>query len=384
MFSGSRPAACAADPGPAALLLRHDGVALRRESSSGPAATSGRSHRVMVLRWAAAALMVVLVGRVGGLGRDEITDALALFAGLDPWLMGAVLALEVGWAITLARTQRSAVLAVGGHLGGLQAQRISMAGFTLSRVVPGGGAAGGLFAMRELARLGHSAPIAVTAMVASWATSVTTLAVLVLGGLAAAAATADLPGVQIGSAAAALAGLAFVGCVVLRAVYHAGLRRRLVEMVARLLARLPLGPDIRALERAFDEVGGSMGRGRYLGHSAAWAAVAWLCDAAALWLVFAACGHRLSLPALLVGYGSANLLNSLPELTPGWLGVFEAALSATYISLGVPAGVAVAAVLVYRLASFWLPVAAGVAPAVRSLTAPRRAAPSVRTEEFAA
>lgn len=360
------------------MLLLSQGHLERRSVRSHDEERAPARRRLRVLvRWAVAALTVAMVARVGGLGLDEVTDAVGLFADLDPWLMGAVLALELAWAITLARTQRSAVLAVGGHLDGVQALRISMAGFTLSRVVPGGGAAGGIFAMRELTRLGHDAPTAVTAMVASWATSITTLAVLVLGGLLAVATTTDLPGVQIGSAVVVLAGLAVVGCLILRAVYHEGLRRRLVEMVARPLARLPFGPDVRALEQAFDDVGGSMGRGRHLCRSAAWAATAWLCDAAALWLVFAACGHRLSLAALLVGYGSANLLNSLPELTPGWLGVFEAALSATYISLGVPAGVAVAAVLVYRLASFWLPVAAGVAPAVRSLTGARRVARGV-------
>jgi len=351
------------------LLLRQD---LERRGAPPQDMGAARARWRWALRWVVAAVAVVMVARVGGLGRAEIVQAVRLFADLDPWMMAAVVVLEVAWAVTLARTQRSAVLAVGGHIDRVQAQRISMAGFTLSRVVPGGGAAGGIFAMRELARLGHSAPTAVTAMVAAWATSITSLAVLVLGGLLAVAGSSDLPGVQIGSAVAVLAGLALVGCLILRAVYHEGLRRRLVALVARPLARVPFGPDIRALERAFDGVGGSMGRGRHLRHSAQWAATAWLCDAAALWLVFAACGHRLSPAALLIGYGSANLLNSLPELTPGWLGVFEAALSATYIGLGVPAGTAVAAVLVYRLASFWLPVAAGVAPALHSVTAARR------------
>lgn len=366
------------------LLLNQDDPALRSGAFRNAQRPRLQPRLLALARWALAALAVVLVVRVVGLGRDEISDALALFAQLDPWLIGAVVALQVAWAVSLARTQRSAVLAVGGSVDRVQAQRISMAGFTLSRVVPGGGAAGGIFAMRELSRLGNSAPTAVTAMVASWATSITTLAVLVLGGLLAVATTTELPVVQIGSAVVVLTGLAVVGCLILRAVYHEGLRRRLVSTVARPLARLPFGPDIRALERAFDDIGGSMGRGCDLRHSAAWAAASWLCDAAALWLAFAACGHRLSLTALLVGYGSANLLNSIPELTPGWLGVFEAALSATYISLGVPAGIAVGAVLVYRLASFWLPVAAGVVPAVRSLTAARRVAPPVEVEGVAA
>jgi uncharacterized protein (TIRG00374 family) len=324
-----------------------------------------------IVRWGIAAVSVVLVARVGGLGWDEITEAIGLFGDLNPLLIAAVLGLEVAWAVTLAQTQRSAVLAVGGTLAHGHAQRISMAGFTLSRVVPGGGAAGGLFAMRELMRLGQPASVAVTSMTASWAASITSLAVLILGGLLVVAGAGEVPGVSVVPAGLVLGGLALVGCVILRALHSERLRRRLVARIARVVRRLPFNLDVAALERSFGAIDARQGDGRHLRHSFAWATVAWLCDAAALWLVFAAFGHRLSLTALIVGYGSANLLNSLPELTPGWLGVFETALSATYIGLGVPAGIAVAAVLVYRLASFWLPVAAGVAPAVRSLTAQR-------------
>ena len=324
-----------------------------------------------VVRWAVAALSVVLVARVGGLGWSEITQATTLFADLDPVLIAAVLALEVAWAVTLAQTTRSAVLAVGGTVGHAQMQRISMAGFTLSRVVPGGGAAGGVFAMRELTRLGNPAAVAVTAATASWATTMTSLAVLVLGGLVAVAIMGDVPGVSVAPAGLVLTALAAAGCVVLRALHREQLRRRLTGLIARVLRRLPFGPDTVAVERSLVTVGAQADSGRHLRRSFAWASAGWVCDAAALWLVFAACGYRLSLTALLVGYGSANLLNSIPELTPGWLGVFEAALSAAYVGLGVPTGIAVAAVLIYRLASFWLPVAAGVAPAVRSLAASR-------------
>jgi uncharacterized protein (TIRG00374 family) len=328
-----------------------------------------------VVRWAVAALSVMLVARVGGLEWSEITQATTLFADLDPVLIAAVVALEVAWAVTLAQTTRTAVLAVGGSVGRAQAQRISMAGFTLSRAVPGGGAAGGVFAMRELKRLGNPAAVAVTAATMSWATTMTSLAVLVLGGFVAVAIVGDVPRVSVLPAGLVLTALASAGCVVLRALHHERLRRRLVVLVSRVLRRLPFGPDDATVERSFITVGTQVDSGRHMRRSFAWATAAWVCDAAALWLVFAACGHRLSLTALLVGYGSANLLNSIPELTPGWLGVFEAALSATYIGLGVPAGIAVAAVLVYRFASFWLPVAAGIAPAVRSLAASRASAP---------
>jgi hypothetical protein len=161
------------------------------------------------------------------------------------------------------------------------------------------------------------------------------------------------------------------------------MRRRLTALASGVLRRLPFGPEAATIERSLGNVAAQPDSGRYLRRSFAWAALSWICDAAALWLVFAACGHRLSLVALLVGYGSANLLNSIPELTPGWLGVFEAALSATYIGLGVPSGVAVAAVLIYRLASFWLPVAAGIGPAVRSFTARRDVADAPAPESSA-
>jgi uncharacterized membrane protein YbhN (UPF0104 family) len=46
--------------------------------------------------------------------------------------------------------------------------------------------------------------------------------------------------------------------------------------------------------------------------------------------------------------------------TPGNLGALEVALSAGLATIGVPAGPAVAAVLVYRLLTFWLPLLPGV------------------------
>jgi uncharacterized protein (TIRG00374 family) len=45
--------------------------------------------------------------------------------------------------------------------------------------------------------------------------------------------------------------------------------------------------------------------------------------------------------------------------TPGGLGAVEAALTAGLTAAGVPGGVAVSAVLLFRLLTFWLPVPLG-------------------------
>ena len=83
---------------------------------------------------------------------------------------------------------------------------------------------------------------------------------------------------------------------------------------------------------------------------------------------------RLGVGVLSVGYGVANLIQALPELTPGWLGVIEGSLTFTYAGFGVPAGVAVVTILGYRLVSFWMPVAAGLPCAWGVLRADKRAA----------
>ena len=55
--------------------------------------------------------------------------------------------------------------------------------------------------------------------------------------------------------------------------------------------------------------------------------------------------------------GAAALAAAAP--TPGGLGAIEAALIAGLIGVGLAAGPAVSAVLLYRLATYWLPIVPG-------------------------
>jgi uncharacterized membrane protein YbhN (UPF0104 family) len=161
---------------------------------------------------------------------------------------------------------------------------------------------------------------------------------------------------------------------VILALGRPGFRARLVSGLSQIGSRLGVSASSRdweervttpvSVHRLFPLVG--------------WAVLSWLADAAALWLMFLGFGVRLHPAVLLVGYGLANLINALPELTPGWLGVLESALAAAYAALGVPVGVAVVAVLCYRLVSYWLPVAAGVGPGLRMLRGHPAPAPVVK------
>ena len=84
----------------------------------------------------------------------------------------------------------------------------------------------------------------------------------------------------------------------------------------------------------------------------------WLADAAVLAVSIRAAGAPVPWHALLLVYGSGIAAQSLNN-TPGGLGVTEGALGAALVATGLRASQALAAVLLYRLASFWLVAIAG-------------------------
>jgi uncharacterized protein (TIRG00374 family) len=83
----------------------------------------------------------------------------------------------------------------------------------------------------------------------------------------------------------------------------------------------------------------------------------WLFDAACLVVAFVAVGANVPWRALFLAYSAAQLAINLP-ITPGGLGVVEGSLTIALVAYGGGKAETVAAVLLYRLISFWalLPV----------------------------
>ena len=83
---------------------------------------------------------------------------------------------------------------------------------------------------------------------------------------------------------------------------------------------------------------------------------------------------------MLLAYSAAGIVALFP-ITPGGLGIVEGSLSGLLILAGVRPGSAVLATLAYRIASYWLPLLAGL-PAYLLFRhrygrpAPRRATPT--------
>ena len=328
------------------------------------------------LRWGLMLLSFGLLTRMGVTHLPEIQDALVQLLTRSWWLVATALALEVVWLVSLSNVYRSSIRGFGGNLGRWHALRISTGAFSLSRILPGGGAAGSVFAARAIVAQGNQVPRTVASMVVAWWVSMTTLALVVGVGTATGIPSRVVGITHLIGPATVLGALLLVGAIVLVSLRRPNIRNRVVSALSRAGSRL----GVSATAREWESQTTAPVRLRSLLPLVGWAALSWIVDAAVLWILFLGFGVHLHPAVLLVGYGLANLINALPELTPGWLGVLETTLAATYAALGVPVGVAVVAVLCYRLVSYWLPVAVGAGPALQMLRVRSSTTPAAQTD----
>ena len=200
-----------------------------------------------------------------------------------------------------------------GEVQRRSAVRISLSAFTLSRLLPGGGAAGSVFAARELV----AAATRCRPRSSPWPSP---------GGYRdGAGGNWWSPALHRQLSRGTIPRPHSASCLCGRgrgsrpAPPKRSGSRAAGRLATQMAARIgTAGPRWRTIEAAHHP-----GRRRLLG-VAGWALAAWVCDAAALAVSFVALGHPLDIGVLLVGYGLVNLLSALPELTPGWLGVLEA------------------------------------------------------------
>jgi uncharacterized membrane protein YbhN (UPF0104 family) len=83
----------------------------------------------------------------------------------------------------------------------------------------------------------------------------------------------------------------------------------------------------------------------------------WAWDNAVLWATFHAVGADVPLSIILMGYLIGQLGGLLP--IPGGIGGIDGGLIGTLVVYGAPAGATAAAVLLYRVILFWLPLLTG-------------------------
>ncbi|MGC8498266.1 MAG: flippase-like domain-containing protein [Acidimicrobiales bacterium] len=327
----------------------------------------GRLGRGRLVRWVLGVALGVAALATLLAGRGELAAARARLTHPALGPVAAAVGLEAASLIAYALAQRRA-LATAVRVPLARLVVVSLANDALALTVPGEPAVSSAYRYAQYRRAGVEAPVAgwavVTVMVAQ---AVALSTVLALGIVVALLSAAHPP--ALASTLVLLAVVLVAGASLLqrnRAVRLLAGAVRLVRWALgtrrpRVLARVE---DVLAQMREVDP--GRAGLATVI----AWAAGAWLADAACLAAAFAAVHAALPWRALLLAYGVAQILAVLP-LAPGGLGVVEGGLAFILIAYGTPHAAAVAAVLAYRLITYW--GAAAVGWAAFALQVTRRA-----------
>jgi uncharacterized protein (TIRG00374 family) len=270
---------------------------------------------------------------------------------------GLVLASEVGSYVCLWELDRIALRAKKWF----PVATAQLSGNLAGRIFPGGGATAAALSASMLHDAGADTGDAAAAFGASTALQLATTAALPV--LALPAILGGAP-VNHSLAAAAYLGaglfvvLLLAGVAVMTADRPLGLAGDAIEWLLNSTVRRKRRVSGLAHELldARDFVRGTLGA-RWKGAVLA-AAGNTVFDYVALLAALRAVGAQPQPSLVLLAYVAAELLALLP-LTPGGLGFVEAGLVGTLTLAGVSAHDALAATLLYRIASYWLPLPAG-------------------------
>jgi uncharacterized protein (TIRG00374 family) len=262
--------------------------------------------------------------------------------------------------VTLARLQRRLLIAGGVRLSINSMLVIIYASNSISVSIPvAGSPMSAAFSFRSFARRGADRSLAGWALAMSGVISTIAFALIVaVGAMVSGHALAAVIGALVASSTV----VPVLGCVL--AARNDRIRVRLEavgERALRLTQRAihrPQGDPRELIDTAITRVLGLRLSGRGWAFVFWLATMNWVADIACLALALIAVGSPVPWSALIlvwsVGVGAGSF-----GLTPGGLGLVEAALAAALVAAGVHSPQAVAAVLLYRLISFWLVDAVG-------------------------
>jgi pimeloyl-ACP methyl ester carboxylesterase/uncharacterized membrane protein YbhN (UPF0104 family) len=309
---------------------------------------------------AAAGAALTAVTAAGWAERTTVTASFTVLAHLHWLWIPAALLLESASMAAFAIMLRRLLAAGGASVGVRPMLATAYAANAVSVSVPlAGPALATAFTFRRFTRQGADAPLAGWSLLAGGVTSSAAAAlVVVAGGLA--SGNILVTAVTVPGGVLAVAVLVAAVAAVRRPRLRDALERPagwMLRQGSRMLRRPAADPGQTI--QAWAQRLGSLRLSPAGWTTATGLALAnWLADAAVLAVSIRATGATVPWHDLLLVYGSGIAAQSL-NLTPGGLGVTEGSLGLALVATGLGASQALAAVLLYRLASFWLVALAG-------------------------
>jgi uncharacterized protein (TIRG00374 family) len=308
---------------------------------------------------APALALLVLVG-LSMVARGAIGRSLSV-VGHGNWTWMAVTGvLEIASMIAFARAQRVILLAAGGHIPIPSMAATATVGNAISFSLPVVGAgAGTAFTYRRFVRFGSDPASATWALGTAWLlSSVVWSLMLVLGAILSKDPAAAITGIVAGAIVVVASPIVFI------AMRQTKLRHVAVTWVGRFITPLRGiagrhdGTPAEVVDRALGRfLSIRMTRGNWI-QASGLTLLNWTTGAATLVTAILAVGAPVPWSKVLLVYCAGATAASF-NITPGGLGVVEAALTAALIGTGMPSKEALATVLIFRAATFWIPVVAG-------------------------
>lgn len=295
----------------------------------------GRSRRGRAAAGIASLLALALVALEVISRGSEVGNALGLVSRAAPAWIAAALGLELGSYLLYASAQRRLLRRPSGNLNVRWLASLGVSAQALNNFLPAGYVAANLLNFRALGRRGLAPATAGCLLLTTSALYIGSLAVLtVVSGVIAG-----------GRGSAALGGVTIGGCAVLVALIA-------VFVGLRLVASTGVIP-----ERWLRPFRAAAAPPRALAAAGALFLMCWLADAGCLLAAMAAIGVPPSWTLIPLAYCAAQLLSFVP-ITPGGVGLVEGGLAMVLMSAGGSDARVLAAVLLYRLISYWgtLPV----------------------------
>jgi putative heme transporter len=321
--------------------------------------TGGRPKSALRKRMTRTIQVVVMLFVLNTFLLPQLTGARKAFraaADVRPLLLLTGLALEVASLIAYSKLTRVALSPT--PLKTRTLFRIQLATKALTNVVPGGSAAGPALGFRLLLLAGEERASAGFALALVGLGSAALLNVILWITFV---VSIPFSGVRPGYVTVALVGVfvlaAFFG-LIFAAVRGADRAERIVARLAARFRFIDADRSTTFVRRFGGRAEELFGKPRLLGRLALWASLNWLIDASALWVFLLAFGVHLRPDAVLVAFCLANITAAIP-ITPGGLGLFEAALGAALGLFGAPIAEGALAISAYRLAAYWLPIPVG-------------------------
>ena len=290
--------------------------------------------------------------------RGELSGATSYLAGTRwDWALVAA-TLELASIVAFAIVQEELLAAGDVKVTPRWITGVTLAATAIANSMPAGPLVSSVFAFRQYRRRGADEALAGWTLVAVFVAASVSLSLVAAAGVGIAGAegaSLDLVGVTVGVLIVTVVlGVVFVNHRALDWLIEAALRatRRLVHW-----PRGNLGDHVDHIVTRIESV--RLGPAKVL-RVMAWALLNWILDCGCLAVCFLAVGVGIPWHGLLLAYGAGQLAVNLP-ITPGGLGVVEGSLTIALVAFGGAETSTVAAVLLYRIMSFWgeLPVGWG-------------------------